>query len=736
MADGMSGIGFGDQTLSDFLRHAGAFVRRRFRVILTGAGIGLALAVLIVAQLETRYESELLLRVEQPARSPIEAETKAATTTEAFVDGQVYIIESTEVLREAVQRAGLTEEPYFQPRPKSWLSRQIAALKGLVAPAAQTDTEPAAGNGEMSAAEAYAVRTLRANLDAYRRGDTELISIKVTANSPRLAARAANAVGAAFEANRQAAQFDRASRVAGWLDDRALELQQKLADAEDAVAAFRIENGLISGEPGTTLSEQQLTQLNTELIDTRAELAQRRAAYSRFAEVVAAGGDVQSLPEVQGSEIVGALRARKLELDRREVELGGASASNPRLSSIREERSAIEAQMGAEVDRILEGLRNEVETLEARERLVVEALAQAGGETGLASRSSVELRELERRAAAYRALYERYLSNAGLVDEGITYLSSGIEIVDPAAVPKEAVYPPRKVFMLFGLLFGGAFGALYGAVREALLPGFMTGRQIGRVTGLPVLACVPQLGANENAQTLTRDAPMSAYAEAIRALRHELAGPDDSREESPVVLLTSSSSGEGKTTLAAALATSAAAGGQNVLLIDADLRRGSLSKQFAPEGEANGPGLSDVLNAGTWSLPVLEPGAGEIDLLSRGSPVASPTDLLASRNLRDYLDDVRDAYDLIVIDGPPVANMADAPILARLADSVAFVVRWNETPRDVVSEAIQRLGDSAATLGVALNGVDLQQAAQYGETYGQYVLTSVQTGPTRHRVPA
>jgi uncharacterized protein involved in exopolysaccharide biosynthesis/Mrp family chromosome partitioning ATPase len=712
----------GEETLADLFRSWGAFILRRKREIILGTVIGTGLGVLMTTQLEPRYQSELFLRVEPPARSPIETEVSSALAMEAFVEGQVYIIESTAVLSDVVRRLNLTEQPYFQPEVEGWLQARISALTARLSPPPAETPEDRAFLNELSPAEAHAVRTLRANIAVSREAETEIISVTATADGARLAAEIANAIGVAFVANREASQFTQASRVAGWLDDRALELQRQLAAAEDAVAAFRIANNLVSGEPGTTLSEQQLTELNTELIATRAALAERRAAFARVRDVVSAGGATQSLPEMQGSDVFGTLRARLLELERRELELGGPAATNPRLTALREERAVIETQLTAEVQRVLALIANEIETLESREGLIVEALAQAGGETGAASRSSVELRELERRAAAYSALYERYLNNAGLVDESISYLISGVEVIDPAAVPLAPRFPTPKAVILFMLVLGATMGAVVGMVREAALPGFMTSRQVIRTVGRPVLASIPELPRGQSADAMARDAPMSPFAEALRTLRHELT-PRQTRGGAPVLLLTSAVPHEGKTSLAAAMATSAIGAGLNVLLIDADIRRGGLTRIYQADDSR---GLTDILRARSWGFQPPVAGAGELDLMPTGTPVSSPSDLFVGDAMRRYLAEARANYDLILIDGPPVANMADAPLLAQLADSVGFIVRWKDTPRSVVTEALSRLGPETAKVGIALNAVDLEQVAQYGETYGRYVLSTQQ----------
>ncbi|SLN64346.1 GumC family protein [Roseisalinus antarcticus] len=700
-----------EPALSDLLRGAFRFLRRRYLVICLGALVGLALAVFAVMNLEDRYRSKLLLMVDEIGASSLEAEAQEGGARDAFVDGQVYIIESNEILRDAVALANLTEEPFFQRQPRSWAAQKIAELKAMIRPPRVAPADPDLSG--LTPEEAYAVRTLDSAMTVDREGDTNIISISVVTDGGRLSARVADAVGTAFAMNREAAQIGRATRVAGWLDDRMLELRRQLTEAEDAVAAFRIENNLLTGAQGTSLGEQQLNEFNAELFRTRAELAQRRAAYARAVEILNGGGDIQSLPEVQQSDIVNALRTALLDLQRREAELAG-QGNNPRLAGIRDERAAIEAQLSTEVTRIVEVMANEVETLEAREQLVSEALREAGGQSGDASRSSVELRELERRAEAYRALYERYLGSSGLAEENLSFLASGVEIIDAASVPSLPFAPKSQVLVLFGLILGAMLGGLIGLLREAMLTGFMTVGQLQRAVGLPVMACVPRIGSPAKAFEMTMDDPMSAYSESIRTFRHELTELSG-ETGTQVITITSSGPGDGKTTMARAMAGSALVAGLDVLLIDADLRRAKLSQLLQMSDDS---GLSELLSGDGYGFRERNLGGG-LDVLPAGRGARSPSDLLAGKSLARYLEAARQTYDLIIIDAPPVANMADASILARVSDVVGFVVRWNETPREMVVEAMKRL-DSEAPVGLALNAADLSRVAQYGESYEAY----------------
>ena len=715
----------------DALRQGVLFLRRRFVSIGLIALLFGVLSILAVSRIEKGYESSIQLMIERPPSSPAEADLKPGATQEpSFVDGQVYVLQSSEVLLQVLQDPAFSDDPDFRREPPTALGLMVRNGIARARAALGIPPDPAPDADLVAAREqAFALRELRRMIEVDRKGDSNVVDLSVIASDPRKAAALAEKIGSVYIADRINAQTQTAIRASEWLGERAVDLQVKLAAAEDAVEAFKIQNNLIAGETGTTLSEQQMFELNSELIKTRAELAQRRAAYGQALVLLRTGGDIQSLPVLQESEFIMALRTELLAAIRRENDLVEQSGEGHlQLPQVRTKRRELERQLDEEVGRRIDMLGNEVETLEAREELVDSALRAANAQSGIESQSGVELRELERIAQAHKVLYERYLGNASIANEGASYLSSGITLIGRAIVPIDPVYPPTKVFVVFGILFGILVGVLYGILREALHRGFITAGQVERKLGLPVLAAIPRLPRKTTLMDLVINDPMSSYSEAVRVLRHELLGGLKS-SGAPVVLITSATADEGKTGLAAALGESALSAGKQVLLIDADLRRRGLTQVFGMQGER---GLTDILRGGRFEDPDADDakGAPGLFVIPAGSRATNPTDLLASPAFQRFLQTSRNAYDLIILDGPPVANIADASILSRESDTAAMVVRWKKTPESIVTEALKRL-DAGKVGGIVLSAVDLHALASYGETYGGYVQDNATRGPAR-----
>lgn len=694
-------------SLADLLSQARMFLSRNRRVVFGSTLAGGVLCAVLAVTMDSRYSSTLQIAVDEPLRRFEETSELASRELQAFVDGQIHILNSRDLMQEVVNVAGLEDEEEYQRPSPSWLELQIAWLKALAQDATLEKPDLPEGLTE----ESFSVRTLRRNVSASRRGETNVISISVDSTSPVLAARIAAVIGEVFDADRRKAQRLRAERLTSVVDERVLELRQRLSDAEDAVATYRIEYDLISGIPDSTLSEQQLVELNAELIRTRAALSEKRATFARAEQLLEDDGDIQALPPIQDSDIVTDLRTRLLDLQLREISMRRLSANDPRLTAITDERAEVQIRLGEEIKRTVAMVGHEVETLEARETLVSAALSEAGGRSGVENRNVVKLHELERVVQAYQALYERYLSNAGIADEAMGIMTSGVEIVETPVVAGSPDFPPTKLLVIWGLLLGGAVGVMIAVTREAMQRGFLTSSQVEAALGVPVAALVPHQSGRTTLSQVVLTQPRQPGAQAVRGLRLALtAGSTAVTGRACKVMVTAVGHVENGRDLAYALAVSATQAGLSVLLID-PLPAGR-RRQFDTLADGTA-GLSEALvDEHAQVIHHLDSLPG-VDILPSGK-AENPADLLSGPAMRNYLARVEQEYDLILIVGPSLPGAVDTPYLARMVDQTVVTLRWKYTNRDTAAAAIDRLSEASGIV-VAMTDFDVRTARRHGE---------------------
>lgn len=308
----------------------------------------------------------------------------------------------------------------------------------------------------------------------------------------------------------------------------------------------------------------------------------------------------------------------------------------------------------------------------------------------------------ERAAALADAVAEQVAVTTGELapsqqdDAGVVQVTT----VEAAVVPEE----PSSLPLLLEVLLGLAAGALVGLGALVLLEVLTTPVRdrdaVRRLTTAPVLAEVPRDPRADRHPVPTRTRPGDARADAFRVLRTNVRFLQ-STDQVRAVVVTAAAPGGGATSTAVNLAATTAELGARVLLVDADLRSPRVGALLGLDAE---PGLSAVLDgARPLEDAVQRWGAPGLDVLVAGAPPGDPSSLLASPRAERLLAEVRDAYDLVVLDAPALLGVADAAALAGLADGAVLVVDGRRTTQRTVSAALERLElAGAGVLGVVL----------------------------------
>ncbi|WP_217478374.1 polysaccharide biosynthesis tyrosine autokinase [Pararobbsia alpina] len=369
-----------------------------------------------------------------------------------------------------------------------------------------------------------------------------------------------------------------------------------------------------------------------------------------------------------------------------------------------------------------------------QEAVLKQRLAQVDSKARrLPDLEQTELR-LQRDVQVNTDLYTGLLNSAEqlhLVRAGKT---GNARLVDSAVVSDNPVKPNRKLVVVLGAMVGLFGGSLLAWFRRQLSQGVVHAREIERDTGLPVYASVPhskpqrsrdsRVWSRTNAGKVTLLAHLDGDSLPIEALRSFRTALQFVLLEANnnIVLISGPTPGVGKSFTSANLAAVLAASHQRVLLIDADLRDGDLHRHF---GQREGPGLADLIERDKrFDELVHRAVLPRLDVLARGVPPSSPSEMLMSKRFTSFVSEIATQYDIVLIDAPPVLAVADVGPLGQLAGSAFLVVRQGETTVAQIKESTKRL----AHVGVMLNGLVLNDVKPrpgdktYG--YGTYAYTA------------
>jgi capsular exopolysaccharide synthesis family protein len=570
-----------------------------------------------------------------------------------------------------------------------------------------------------------AIDALQGDLKVVQSGRSYVLSISYTCTRPHDAARIANGIAAAYVDVQLDEKLAATRRASEWLGEQVAQLRWRVLAAELAIEEFRAANGLVAAD-GAPLDSHQLAIITNALVDARAERSAKEARLHSLRKMRERGHGLQSAAEVLSSPLILNLRAREMELLREEAQLSREyGRHHPLILELRAEQDKLADRIEHEIDSVIANLENDVALARSREHAHAEHLREAKGQSAVTGQAEVQLRELEREAAASRSLYETLLIRLKETEQQQEIVQADARLISPAKMPNAPSSPSPKLFAMVGFTASLVFGSILALLVEQLDSTLRTARQVEDLLGVPSLGLVPKVPDAEAGTRLHRhmiDQPQSAYAEAVHALHTQvcLAGVD--RPSPAAIIVTSALPGEGKTSLAASLAVFAVQLGHKTLLVDLDLRRPAVAGEFNAKPKAD---LLAVL-AGTGRIEdaiVRDRGSG-VSLLIGGHDHGNPITLLTSKRLQAVLRAARQAYDYVIIDTPPVLGLPDVKALSPVADAILFVVQWDRTKRDAAAAALKQLADVAADVsGVVLNQVDIKRhaACAYGDAAQYYV---------------
>lgn len=681
-------------------------------------------AAVVLSQLTPEYRATALVMLD--TRKAKVTNTNDVLSGPSFdiaaVQTEIEVLHSAALLGRVSDKLRLDIDPEFGAAPNNAFRATIAALKSYYLSVVKGESEQSTPAAEGDRARLKAISALSRNLSILPRNRSYVIAISVDSISPAKAKLIVDTVTDFYIVDQLQAKLDANKRAVEFFNDRLEELKRNLETAERAAASYREKSGLTIGKD-STIASQSLSELNTQLIQARAQRAEKESRVVALQEAARNPATLGGVTEVLANPLVSSLRAQEAEVARRIGDLAQRYGdSHPRLLQAKSEQGQIQGRISAEVAKILASVQGDAEAARSKEialQAQVDRLEQKAGGLG---QSEVQLRQLDREAQSSRAVYEDFLKRYKELREQQDIQQPDARLLSPATVPADAVYPRYGVSMLAALGVGFALGLGLILVFERLDGGFRTGDQIERQTGRALVGMIPGLSkATLGGAVPARFAiskPTSAYAEALRSV--QTAVMLGSLDQPPkVIMVTSTLPSEGKSTFAGSLAGLLARSGGNrkIVLVDCDLRRSSVLQTLAlpPTG-----GTIDEYLSGTKSLEDVLGHDAESGLyyVPARSNTPNSAEILDSNAMRTFVKALSERFEFVFLDTPPLMAVSDARLTAQVADYIIFLVRWERTPRELAVNALKLIQDLRKNVGVVLSQVDVRRHAAYG--YGDY----------------
>lgn len=625
-----------------------------------------------------------------------------------FYQTQYELLASRSLAERVVSTLGLVNDNIFNVQSSSFSEYVKSLVFG--------DEKKTAGIEELTQEEKarQTVDRLMKSLSVSPVRGSRIVKISIDHTDPALAKKMVDGYAEVFIADNLDRRFEATSYARKFLEERLEQLKARLSESEKQLVKYAEEKGIISLNDNKVLSATDLEAINTKLAEVRAELSKKEQLWKQAQATSGLG-----LKQILDSEAIQANRKLRTELAADyQQKLAIYKPAFPAMAQLRNQIKELDRQVASEVVAIKQSIEAEYLAAKDEEQDLLTRLEGAKIDVVEQRNRSIDYNIIQREVDTNRTLYDGLLQRYKEIGVAGGVGTNNISIVDRASQPLFPRSPNLILNIALALLGGLLLGVLAAIGLDYLDDSFRSPEDIEREIGLPVIGVIPKPKAGEIIEEELSNA-RSALAEAYRSLRTGL--QFSTSEGLPrTLLVTSSRPSEGKTTTSIALAQSLASIGLQVLLIDGDLRNASVHKRMRCSNEV---GLSNYLSGSKQPEEVVQstPTTGLV-LISSGPLPPNPAELLNGPRLQSLLALASQSFDFILIDGPPIMGLADAPILSSTVQATMLVVAANETRRSVVKVALKRLQLArAVVIGALLNKFDAKQTGYgYGYGYGEY----------------
>jgi capsular exopolysaccharide synthesis family protein len=683
-----------------------AFYRNR-RLAAAVVGGALVAAIALIYLSTPIYRASAKIQIDQQATKVLQSEgaepSDSTGDTDRYLQTQLDVIQSRSLAERVARDLGLFNGNNF-----------IVRMGGRAG-------APAGGAAAEAAHQDQVLDTLQGHLKVVLPVDSRVATVSFTSPDAGLAAQVANSYADRFIVSNLDRRYDASSYARKFLTEQLDNTRRKVEQSERNLIGYARQAGLIDTgggqdanglSSGHSLTTSSLIQLNRSYADALAARISTQQIWQQASRT-----PVLSLPEVIADPAVQNLvqqRARAVAQYQQDAKHW--QPDYPTMVQEMAQIKGLDQQIAQLAARVKSAIRHRYDVAQAQEKALTGSLDQFKNQTLSEQDRAVQYNILRREVDTNRALYDALLQRFKEVSAAAGLTSSNVSVVDRAEAPRSPVWP-RPLLILAGAILAGL--ALSGGlifVREHLDDAVRSPENMEAKLGLPVIGSTPLLPAGTSPRE-ELGKPRSPLSEAYYAIRTGLE-LSSATGLPKTMMFTSSLASEGKSTTVFAIARDFAKVGRRVLLIDADLRKPT---QHQLTGVSNEVGLANLLVRQRGLAEVTQAtGFDGLDVIPTGPLPPNPAELLATSELPHLLEEMTRGYDLVVIDAPPVIGLADAPLLAALAEASVLVVEANRNYRGQAKVSLRRLRAARANiLGGILTKYDVRMTGYgYGDGYG------------------
>lgn len=705
------------------LRESWRAIRKRQRGVVCIIGVVFAAIAIWTFQQRPMYEAKGMLEIEEESPNIVTVQElfQIENPDDDYLGTQYKILQSDTLARQVIKELHLDQREEFNPRENAGK----AAVFGRRKKKGQEFLTNAAH-------EQHVLRRFEDRLTVEPIQRSRLVRVSFDSEDPQLAAKVVNTLAKVYIQENARMHLDAAQKASVWLTGQLNDAKLKLEKSENELQGYANANGLLylqkSDGETENIVDQRLREVQDELSRAEADRYQREALF-RLAEA----GDYGALPGVFDNKVLQDLLDRLADLERQQAALAPEfKADYPKMKDIKSQIEQTERFLQQQRQQAERHIADEYFAAVHREDLVNRAFRAEQKNANAVAQKSVQYNILKRDVDTNKQIYDGLLQHSKEAGVSSALSSSNLRVIDAAVPPASPAKPRIGLNLAFGLLLGAMSGAMLALVQERVDNTLKSAEDVEQSLRIPVLGIIPlkELGKQSKASVrhflafkrsattglmklsqsggrwLSVDARFEdggEIREAFRALRTSVLLSGAGRPPRSIAV-TSAEIGEGKTTVCCNLASLLASIGKRVLVIDADIRNAQVQDFFGLDGSA---GLANYL-AGEeeWRSLVQVSKVKGVDCLICGPELPNPGEFLSSERMVALMRGAMDQYDFVLVDSPPLLNLADGRIVATVVEGTILVVRGGSTSRECARQAQACAANvGARVIGVVLNGI-------------------------------
>jgi uncharacterized protein involved in exopolysaccharide biosynthesis len=683
------------------LHALGAALARKRRWIVVPTVLALVASIAAVNLVTPRYKSESRILIDGRENvflrpNSDRTEERQALDAEA-VTSQVQLVLSRDLAREIIKKNKLAERPEFDP-----VLQGVSPLKSLAAMIG-IGRDPFSMTPEERVLDAYYER-----LQAYAVDKSRVIVVEFQSADPELAARVANSIADGYLVLQQGARQEQAKNASQWLAGEIENLRKKVSDAEARVEDFRSKSSLFVGTNNTTLSNQQMGEVNTQLNNARSMKADAESKARLIKEMLQSGKPIEA-SEVLNSELVRRLSEQRVTLRAQLAEQSSTLLGNhPRIKELKAQLGDLDTQIRDEAAKISRSLESDARIAEGRVNGLTVSLEQLKKQAASTNGQDVQLRALEREAKAQRDLLETYLAKYREANtrETIDTAPTDGRIISRAIVSNTPAYPKKLPIVLIAtlatLLLSSGLVVTGELLRQtapravaAVFPAQAPVRQ--EATVQPVVKPIAERGIDPALEEpvplqpqMTTDADVTEFTE-IEQLAGSLRAAGAAAKK---VTVLGTASGEAITlstlTLARHLAREA-----RVVVVDLAASSPTIAAVCV---DASAPGLAELMQGeASFAQVITRDKLSRLHLVMAGRP-GFDRSLLQSPRVTLAIDALLRAYDHVLIDAGSASDLPAELLTAHARAVVVPDAAMAPEARALMCEQLREVGFGEVTM--------------------------------------